>query len=35
MTNYIEFVLLQHLEQVEKTAGPIGGDGSGAGSQNS
>ena len=35
MTNYIEFVLLQHLEQVEKTAGPIGGDDSGAGSQNS
>ena len=35
MTNYIEFVLLQHLEQVEKTEGPIGGDGSGAGSQNS
>lgn len=35
MTNYIEFVLLQHLEQVEKTEGHIGGDGSGAGSQNS
>lgn len=35
MTNYIEFVLLQHLEQVEKTEGPIGGDDSGAGSQNS
>lgn len=35
MTNYIEFVLLQHLEQVEKTEGPIGGDGSGTGSPNS
>lgn len=35
MTNYIEFVLLQHLEQVEKTTGPIGGDDSGAGSKNS
>ena len=35
MTNYIEFVLLQHLEQVEKTAGPIGGDHSGTGSPNS
>lgn len=35
MTNYIEFVLLQHLEQVEKTAGPIGGDDSGADSPNS
>ena len=35
MTNYIEFVLLQHLEQVEKTAGPIGWDHSGTGSPNS
>lgn len=35
MTNYIEFVLLQHLEQVEKTEGPIGGDHSGTGSPNS
>lgn len=23
ITNYIEFVLLQHLEQVEKNTGPI------------
>lgn len=23
MTNYIEYVLLQHLEQVEQTSGPI------------
>ena len=23
MTNYIEFVLLQHLEEVEKKSGPI------------
>lgn len=23
MTNYIEFVLLQHLEQVEKERGPL------------